>query len=129
MQSNVNLNEAPRAYLVTRRFTGGTLEGLTHTFDNPAYGDRYTIIYGKALAFHTKVDGSLGALPDQYHNTYLQHLSASENPTHPQGIGMPGEFSAHDAAMYRLRNKHRKVKWSSLPERLRAFVLTNGPEV
>lgn len=35
MQSNVNLNEAPRVYLVTRRFTGGTLEGLTHTGETP----------------------------------------------------------------------------------------------
>ena len=112
-----------------RWLDGDCPDWVLDIFDNPAYGDRYTIIYGKALAFHTKVDGSLGALPDQYHNTYLQHLSASENPTHPQGIGMHGEFSAHDAAMYRLRNKHRKVKWSSLPERLRAFVLTNGPEV
>jgi hypothetical protein len=46
----------------------------------------------------------------------------SENPFHPQGVGIFGEFHAYECAAYRHRNKHHCARWSDLPEKVKQCV-------
>lgn len=95
----------------TKRWLDGDCpEGVLAIMDNPNYGDRYTVIFAEPIA------------GDRYANMILSYVGMSENPFHPQGIGMHGEMSAHEVACYRYRNKHRYAKWSTLPEQVKKCV-------
>jgi hypothetical protein len=46
----------------------------------------------------------------------------SENPFHPQGVGIYGEFRAYEAAAYRYHCKHQYARWSDPPEKVKQCV-------
>jgi hypothetical protein len=50
------------------------------------------------------------------------------DPSHPQGIGVSFELSAWDAARYRARNAHRRVKWADLPAKVKTCVASEVPQ-
>lgn len=85
--------------------------GVLAIFDNGGKtADRYDVIYSDPICGPT------------YADTVLSGRGMSENPFHPQGVGMFFELSAHEVACYRYRNKHQYARWSSLPELVKACV-------
>jgi hypothetical protein len=100
----------------SRRWLEGAPDFVLDCFDHPKFGDRYTVMFGKELM---PTRGS-------YADSSIAYLGMSADPTHPQGVGMWGEMEAYDAMQYRYRNKHRRVRWQDLPERVRACVIAAG---
>ncbi len=86
-------------------------EGVLDIFDEGPDGsaDRYTVIY-------TRVMG------DTF-SRYVGYRGMSSHPTHPQGIGIYGEFKVHECMNYRRACAKKRVKWSDLPKDVRAVVL------
>lgn len=95
-----------------RWLDGDCPPGILAIFDNKGQSaDRYTVIYSDPIAGET------------YADMYLGYRAMSENPFHPQGVGMYGEFKAYECAAYRYRCKHQYAKWSSLPDKVKQCVL------
>jgi hypothetical protein len=83
-------------------------DGVLAIYDNRGKtADRYTVIYKEVITAH---DGTkwIG----------MRHMS--ENPTHPQGVGMFAEERVHDVAAMRYRM--RACTWSSLPDKVKDCV-------
>lgn len=64
--------------------------------------------------------------PRTFANTRIMGREMSENPRHPQGVGMSFELSASDAARYRYNNAHRRVTWESLPDAVKRCIIADG---
>lgn len=79
-------------------------------FDDPRSGDRYMVMF---TPFESRTS---------FADTRIPYLAMSENPTHPQGIGVSGELRAHEATAYRYHNHHRRVRWMDLPAQVRQCV-------
>lgn len=73
-------------------------------FDNPQFGDRYTVVYR---------DVSHG---------FIGYRAMSENPFHPQGIALYCEMRVYQFSAYRTASRRKRVAWSSLPEKVRRCV-------
>lgn len=85
-------------------------EGVLCILDNKGQTtDRYTVIY-------SEVYGGEGL------GGYMAGRNMSENPFHPQGVGMSFELRPHEVAAYRYRCKHQYATWSSLPDRVKQCV-------
>ena len=94
-----------------RWLDGDCPQGVLAILDNKGQSaDRYTVIYAEPVAGTT------------YANMWLGYRAMSENPSHPQGVGMYGEMCAHEVVAYRYRCKHQYAKWSSLPEAVKQRV-------
>lgn len=93
-----------------RWLDGDCPDGVLAIFDHPKFADRYTVIYAEPVCGSTYADMRLG------------YRAMSANPRHPQGIGMYGDFSAHEAAQYRYANRHRACRWSDLPPEVQKLV-------
>lgn len=92
-------------------------KGVLAILDNKGKtADRYTVIYSETFG------------GDTYATAYLGYRGMSENPFHPQGVGMYGEMRAHEVASYRYRCKHQYAKWSSLPDAVKRCVLQDLAE-
>lgn len=85
-------------------------KGVLAIFDDPRFADRYTVFYADPIR-----RGS-------YARTIIGYRAMSENPSHPQGVGLFGEMDAHSVAMFRHSRKHRKARWSDLPEAVKRCV-------
>lgn len=83
--------------------------GVMAIFDHKKFGDRYTVFYMPTDA-------------TTYAQTSVEYRGMSENPTSPLGMGQWGEMSAHDCAMYRHSQNHKRCKWSDLPDAVKALV-------
>lgn len=70
--------------------------------------DRYTVL----------VTGDWLITDGTFSGTYFAYLAISED-----GMGMSGEFRAHEAAAYRYRNGKKRIKWLDLPEAVRKYVI------
>lgn len=70
--------------------------------------DRWTVIYREPICGTT------------YADMWFGYRGMSDNPTHPQGVGMYGELEAHQAAA--LRYRQRSAKWSALPDAVKRCV-------
>ena len=90
--------------------------------------DRYTVMLCGEFLFHTKKDGGFGEGSDALSNTYVQYLGMNEAPTHPMGFSQWGEMPAYDAARYRYRCGHHRVRWLDLPENIRQHVINRAKE-
>lgn len=86
-------------------------KGVLWISDHPKFDDRYTVYYADPIC------------GTAYRDTWIGYRSMSENPFHPQGIGIYGEIEAHHLARYRMENYHRSARWSDLPEKVRQCVL------
>jgi hypothetical protein len=84
--------------------------GVLAIYDNPTTADRYTVFYAEPIS------------GTRYADTHIGYRGMSEDPFHPQGVGMFGELDAHAAAAFRYRNRHRACRWSDLPERVKQCV-------
>lgn len=112
----------PRRF--SHRWNEGAPAYVLDVLDNKgASADRYTVLIAGKFLYHVKRDGSTAVGPDQLSNTYVSYLAMSGAPTHPQGVSMWGELEAHQAASYRYRCKHHRIKWLDLPEHIRAHVI------
>lgn len=101
----------------SRWLDGDCPKGVLAIFLNKGKtADRYTVFYSDPIAGSTYLD------------MYVGYRAMSENPFHPQGVGMFGELRAYQVAAYRYRNKHHAAKWSSLPEKVKQCVLRDLAE-
>lgn len=92
-------------------------KGVLCIMDNKGQSaDRYTVFYAEPIT------------GTQYHDMWIGYRGMSENPFHPQGVGMYGEMQAHDVASYRYRCKHQYAKWSSLPDKVKQCVIQDLQE-
>jgi hypothetical protein len=58
-----------------------------------------------------------------YADTWVGGLEINRQPTHPAyGVSLTTQLRAHDAANYRYRRKHMRVRWSDVPEELRKHI-------
>jgi hypothetical protein len=90
-------------------------------FDSKRPGERYTVLFcGELLVVYPE-----GQVPTRS-NTYIAYLGMDDSPTHPQGISMWGEMAAHEAAAYRYRVGHQRVRWLDLPEHIRKHVVARA---
>lgn len=99
-----------------KRWLTDAPEYVMDVFDDKRTADRYTVMFAGSLLIS---DGTFAG-------TYVQYLGMSGAPEHPQGISMWGELKAHEAAAYRYRNKHRRIKWDDLPEHIRKHVVARA---
>jgi hypothetical protein len=103
----------------TKRWLNGAPDYILDCFFHPNFVDCYEVFFGKSESFHVKRDGTTASGPDQYHNTYINGISTSENG----GVSGAFEMTAHEVAMYRYRNKHRKIAWQDLPDTTRQLIV------
>lgn len=93
-----------------RWLDGDCPAGVLCIMDNKGQSaDRYTVIY-------SEVYGGEGR------HGYMMGRGMSENPFHPQGVGLSFELRPHEVADLRYRHKHRYATWSSLPDRVKECV-------
>lgn len=97
----------------SRWLDGDCPKGILAIYDHPKFDDRYTVFYAEPVAGET------------YSDMWIGYRGMSENPFHPQGIGIYGEMRAYQCARYRYASRHRACKWSSLPEKVRQCVLND----
>ena len=92
---------------------------ILDVFDNRGQSaDRYTILL---CGEHMVTDGTRAG-------TYIPYLALSGAPTSPHGVSMWGELLAHEAAGYRYRCKHFRIRWLDLPEHIRKHVVARAEE-
>jgi len=100
-----------------RWLDGDCPAGVLAILDNKGQSaERYTVIYREPTAGTSFAD------------IYLGYRDMSENPSHPQGVGVYGELRAHEVAAYRYRCKHQYAKWSSLPDAVKRCVIRDLTE-
>lgn len=97
----------------SRWLDGDCPSGVLAIYDNPKYADRYTVIYKEPVSGTT------------YADMWLGYRSMSENPCHPQGIGLYCEMQAWQAANYRYMSRHHACKWSDLPQAVKDVVIAD----
>lgn len=98
-----------------KRWREGAPEYILDCFDNRGETcDHYTVMFWPERGTRRDV--------------WVQYLGMSDAPSHPQGVSMWGELSAHDAANYRYRVKHQRVRWLDLPEHIRQHVVARYEE-
>lgn len=85
-----------------------------------ASADRYTVMFCGNLLIQN------GA--KNFAQTYVPYLGMSSAPSHPQGVSMWGEMKAYEAAAYRYRVKHHRIRWLDLPKNIRAHVISRATE-
>lgn len=93
-----------------RWLDGDCPPGVLAIMDNPAFADRYTVLYAEVYDY------------EHAHRRYIVGRGMSEDPFHPQGVGLSFEMQTHEAAAYRYRNKHRYCRWTDLPARVQQAV-------
>jgi hypothetical protein len=96
------------------RWLEGAPKALLAVYDaGPNTGDRYTALYGPPL--WTEADyGRTRMVPARF---------MSDNPCHPQGIGIFGEHPSYDRAAL-----GRKVRFCDLPEPVRRCIVSDCTE-
>ena len=96
-----------------RWLDGDCPSGVLAIYDHPKYGDRYTVFYASLTSGST------------YADMWIGYRSMSENPCHPQGIGLFGEMNAQQTANFRYINRHRACNWSDLPQAVKDVVIAD----
>lgn len=103
-----------------KRWLEGAPDYVLDVFDNKGKtADRYDVLF-------TGPDFLLRDGSTEYKDTYVPYLSMSDAPSHPQGVSMWGEMTAYDAARYRFRVGHRRIRWLDLPEHIRKHVVARA---
>jgi len=97
-----------------KRFLEGAPDHVADIFDSPQFADRFTVFYRDIAESHGRQ--SIG------------YRGMSENPSHPQGVGMFGEMAPHEFSAYRESNRRRRIKWADLPPAVKACVMRDKPE-
>jgi len=98
-----------------KRWREGAPEYILDCFDNRGKTcDRYSVLFGGTL-YNAEADR-------------VAVLDMSGAPTHPQGVSMWGECTRVEAAAWRYREGHYRVRWLDLPEHIRAHVVARATE-
>lgn len=118
----------PRRASATRWLEGAPAYVLDVLDNKGTSADRYTVLFTFPLSYALDRDGK--PLPEgqrgEFGRTWIQYLGMSGAPTHPQGVSMWGEMEAYQAAAYRYRCKHHRIRWLDLPEHIRAHVIARA---
>jgi len=115
----------------SKRWLDGAPAYVLDVLDNKGKtADRYTVLFTFPLAFALDRHGN--GLPEgqrgEFRNTWIPCLGMSAYPTHPQGVSQWSELEAYQAAAYRYRCKHNRIRWADLPEDIRAHVIARATE-
>lgn len=115
----------------SKRWLDGAPAYVLDVLDNKgASADRYTVLFAFPLSYALDREGNF--LPagqrGEFRFTWIQYLAMSGAPTHPQGVSIWGEMEAYQAAAYRYRCKHHRIRWADLPEHVRAHVIARAEE-
>lgn len=114
-------NYTPRRF--AKRWSEAAPAYVLDVLDNKGKtADRYTVLFTYPLAFN----GLEADKPGRFADTYIPYLGMSDAPTHPQGFSQWGEMTAHEAAAYRYRSSHERVRWLDLPEHIRNHVIARA---
>ena len=101
-----------------KRWLKGAPDYILDVLDNKGKSvDRYTVLFTGPL-----LSTCHGEPVRTFSNTLVQYLGLSDAPSHPQGVSMWGEMAAHEAAGYRYRCGHDRIRWLDLPEAIRNHV-------
>ena len=87
------------------------------------YADRYTVFFGGELLILPP--------PGEYAgpgNVRVPYLGMSENPCHPQGVGMWGELRAYEVVDYRYKHGRERIRWADLPDAVKECVIRSIAE-
>lgn len=115
----------------SKRWLEGAPAYVLDVLDNKGQtADRYTVLFTFPYAYALDAKGNfLGeGVRGAYAHTHIPLLGMSGAPTHPQGVSMWSEIKAHEAAAYRYRCKHHRIRWLDLPENIRAHVIARVTE-
>lgn len=109
-----------------KRWLEGAPDYILDILDNGGKtADRYTILFGGDFIFHTHDDGRILTGGDEYRNTYVQYLAMGEGG---RDVSLWCEMPAWDAANYRYRCKHHRVRWDSLSAETQAHIIARATE-
>ena len=118
------MNRQYRPRRAGKRWLEGAPPEVLDVFDNGGKtADRYTVFFGGSLL----VRKGNYAGPSLV-NLYVPYLGMSENPSHPQGVGMWGELSAYEVVSYRYKCGRERIRWADLPDAVRECVLRSLAE-
>lgn len=102
-----------------KRWLAGAPEYVLDVFDNKGQScDRYTVM----------LCGSVLISDGTKQGTYIPYLGMSDAPNHPQGFSQWGELAPHEAADYRYRCGHQRIRWHDLPKHIRKHVIARVKE-
>jgi len=105
-------NYKPRRQ-TARWLDGDCPKGVLAIFDaGPEWGDRYTVFYTEPVVNPR----------NSMHGMVIGFRGMSENPFHPQGVGMYGELEAWQLVIFRQRASKQKCRWTDLPDKVKACV-------
>lgn len=107
-QSEIRLNRLMSATLDHLLGERGKRFGL---YDSGDIGDRYTLVDFRKTC---RMDGVY----------WYDYFSFDAHPTHPQGIGIHGEFNERDLRAFRKRNTRKRIALSDLPDTAQPSALT-----
>ena len=102
-----------------KRWLKDAPEYILDVLDNKGTSvDRYTVMFcGSQLIS----DGTRKG-------TYIFYLAMSDAPTHPQGFSQWGELEPYQAASFRYKSSHHRIKWLDLPLHIREHVMARVTE-
>ena len=110
------MNRQYRPRRAGKRWLEGAPHEVLDVFDNGGKtADRYTVFFvffGEPMLI----------FPPPGENVYTPYLGMSENPSHPQGVGMWGELRAYEVADYRYKHGRERIRWADLPDAVRECV-------
>jgi len=107
-----------RAKRSTQRWLEGAPDYVLACFDGgKGFADRYTVIIG----------GRFQEGGPHYRDAWLHvaHIGPASYGSHPGGWA---SMTANEAATFRYNFRHKKMKWSDLPECIRGTIVAFGKE-
>jgi hypothetical protein len=113
-----------------KRWREGAPAYVLDVLEDKRCGERYTVLFTFPLSYALGRDGlPMGkGVRGEFGRTWIQYLGMSGAPTHPQGVSMWGEMKAYEAASYRYRCKHHRIRWLDLPEHIREHVIARATD-
>ena len=85
-----------------KRWRQNAPDHVVDAFDNPQYGDRYTVIVLPVMEYQGK--------------SYVNVLSMGDHVSGWQ------QLELHQVSAYRYRNGHRRIAYETLPDKVRQAV-------
>ncbi len=120
----------PRKYTprrASKRWLEGAPDYILDVLDDKKSGDRYTVLlHSDQITYHLQADRTPKTGSGRLDNTFIQYLGLSEYPSHPMGVSTWGEMEAYQAAAFRYRCKHHRIRWMDLPENVRKHVIARA---
>lgn len=100
--SSSNVRRMPKRFL-----DSGAPPEIADIYDQPEFGDRFTVVYRSIT------------------NDSVGYRGMSEDPAHPQGIGIYSEMSVYQLSRFRHTYRNYRIPFSQLPEAVQQCVIAD----